>query len=122
MASAHRLISIVPAGTEIGARGFEPPTSWSQTTRSTKLSYAPDKRLYRYHGPDPIASGMLLLHWVILVVAEPGSTIPATTVLFGRTLYFPKNVVHARGRGAPAPSHRLETDAIQRFTVGAAGS
>jgi hypothetical protein len=25
----------------IGARGFEPPTSWSQTTRSTKLSYAP---------------------------------------------------------------------------------
>src|SRR5262249_45473158 len=26
----------------IGARGFEPPTSWSQTTRSTKLSYAPD--------------------------------------------------------------------------------
>jgi hypothetical protein len=31
----------------IGARGFEPPTSWSQTTRSTKLSYAPiyDKSL-----------------------------------------------------------------------------
>jgi hypothetical protein len=26
----------------VGARGFEPPTSWSQTTRSTKLSYAPD--------------------------------------------------------------------------------
>jgi hypothetical protein len=25
----------------VGARGFEPPTSWSQTTRSTKLSYAP---------------------------------------------------------------------------------
>src|SRR6266576_2219882 len=27
----------------IGARGFEPPTSWSQTTRSTKLSYAPNR-------------------------------------------------------------------------------
>ena len=24
-----------------GATGFEPATSWSQTTRSTKLSYAP---------------------------------------------------------------------------------
>jgi hypothetical protein len=29
--------------TGIGARGFEPPTSWSQTTRSTKLSYAPNR-------------------------------------------------------------------------------
>src|SRR5439155_207594 len=28
----------------VGARGFEPPTSWSQTTRSTKLSYAPNPR------------------------------------------------------------------------------
>src|SRR5205823_4592037 len=28
----------------VGARGFEPPTSWSQTTRSTKLSYAPNRR------------------------------------------------------------------------------
>ena len=28
---------------QIGARGFEPPTSWSQTTRSTKLSYAPNR-------------------------------------------------------------------------------
>ena len=26
---------------KIGATGFEPATSWSQTTRSTKLSYAP---------------------------------------------------------------------------------
>src|SRR5439155_25594439 len=25
----------------LGATGFEPATSWSQTTRSTKLSYAP---------------------------------------------------------------------------------
>ena len=25
----------------VGATGFEPATSWSQTTRSTKLSYAP---------------------------------------------------------------------------------
>ena len=26
---------------EIGVTGFEPATSWSQTTRSTKLSYTP---------------------------------------------------------------------------------
>src|SRR6266540_6487828 len=31
------------AGSYVGARGFEPPTSWSQTTRSTKLSYAPNR-------------------------------------------------------------------------------
>lgn len=29
-------------GVKIGATGFEPATSWSQTKRSTKLSYAPD--------------------------------------------------------------------------------
>jgi hypothetical protein len=34
----------------VGARGFEPPTSWSQTTRSTKLSYAPNSGLILYHG------------------------------------------------------------------------
>ena len=26
----------------VGATGFEPATSWSQTKRSTRLSYAPD--------------------------------------------------------------------------------
>src|SRR6187200_90366 len=41
----------------VGARGFEPPTSWSQTTRSTKLSYAPNlfyfKLLQRFfRSPD----------------------------------------------------------------------
>ncbi len=25
----------------VGARGFEPPTSWSQTKRATRLRYAP---------------------------------------------------------------------------------
>jgi hypothetical protein len=25
----------------VGARGFEPPTSWSQTRRATELRYAP---------------------------------------------------------------------------------
>ena len=30
-----------PSSQHIGATGFEPATSWSQTTRSTKLSYAP---------------------------------------------------------------------------------
>ena len=29
----------------VGATGFEPATSWSQTKRSTKLSYAPDAML-----------------------------------------------------------------------------
>lgn len=29
---------------KIGATGFEPATSWSQTKRSTKLSYAPGRR------------------------------------------------------------------------------
>src|SRR5690606_8954928 len=28
----------------VGADGFEPPTSWSQTRRSTRLSYAPTQR------------------------------------------------------------------------------
>jgi hypothetical protein len=41
----------------IGARGFEPPTSWSQTTRSTKLSYAPDMQRVVYHGFRSCASG-----------------------------------------------------------------
>ena len=27
----------------LGATGFEPATSWSQTKRSTKLSYAPER-------------------------------------------------------------------------------
>jgi hypothetical protein len=27
---------------KIGVTGFEPATSWSQTTRSTKLSYTPN--------------------------------------------------------------------------------
>ena len=31
------------AHTMVGARGFEPPASWSRTKRSTKLSYAPTR-------------------------------------------------------------------------------
>src|SRR5579863_1953439 len=31
----------VIAGKQIGARGFEPPTSWSRTKRATRLRYAP---------------------------------------------------------------------------------
>src|SRR6266516_495921 len=34
---------------QIGVTGFEPATSWSQTTRSTKLSYTPQC------SPDPIS-------------------------------------------------------------------
>lgn len=31
-------------GKMVGAEGFEPPASWSQTRRSTRLSYAPTAR------------------------------------------------------------------------------
>jgi hypothetical protein len=46
----------------VGARGFEPPTSWSQTTRSTKLSYAPNSTRFlimdtRFPHPE------IRLHW-----------------------------------------------------------
>jgi len=34
-------VPLSPKAVKIGATGFEPATSWSQTTRSTKLSYAP---------------------------------------------------------------------------------
>src|ERR1700709_1237173 len=32
-------------GKMVGARGFEPPASWSRTRRSTKLSHAPTNSL-----------------------------------------------------------------------------
>ena len=40
------LLRMPPAkcGKKVGATGFEPATSWSQTKRSTKLSYAPKDR------------------------------------------------------------------------------
>jgi hypothetical protein len=43
----------VPARTKIGATGFEPATSWSQTKRSTKLSYTPIKQVLRPIGLEP---------------------------------------------------------------------
>ena len=43
----------------VGARGFEPPTSWSQTRRSTKLSYAPKVRDV-YHEAFFLASENLI--------------------------------------------------------------
>ena len=48
---------IPDVGSYVGARGFEPPTSWSQTTRSTKLSYAPNMKCVVYHGFCSGASG-----------------------------------------------------------------
>ena len=39
---------------EIGVTGFEPATSWSQTRRSTKLSYTP-KFLDAYHARHDLA-------------------------------------------------------------------
>ncbi len=49
---------------QIGVTGFEPATSWSQTTRSTKLSYTPvyQAKLHpgswfdEYHALQPGAS------------------------------------------------------------------
>ena len=53
---AEQNVAVKHAATgNIGARGFEPPTSWSQTTRSTKLSYAPLNRRDLYHTPSPAA-------------------------------------------------------------------
>jgi hypothetical protein len=37
----------------VGATGFEPATSWSQTKRSTKLSYAPIATT-----PNPVTVGV----------------------------------------------------------------
>ena len=42
----HRLFDF---GGEIGVTGFEPATSWSQTRRSTKLSYTPLNYVDAYH-------------------------------------------------------------------------
>jgi hypothetical protein len=38
-------------GQVVGVTGFEPATSWSQTTRSTKLSYTPRWRMHIMHAP-----------------------------------------------------------------------
>ncbi len=32
----------------VGARGFEPPASWSRTKRATKLRYAPPNQYHDY--------------------------------------------------------------------------
>ena len=48
--SRFRMVSVFLRNTHfrrskvVGAKGFEPSTSWSQTRRSTRLSYAPLKR------------------------------------------------------------------------------
>ena len=43
--SARRLADIKSLKRVVGARGFEPPTSWSRTKRATKLRYAPVKQV-----------------------------------------------------------------------------
>src|ERR1700719_3675634 len=48
---------------QIGVTGFEPATSWSQTTRSTKLSYTPMKSVDAYHASDCCALGNLQPLW-----------------------------------------------------------
>ena len=37
----ERFRPVVLTRSRVGARGFEPPTSWSQTRRATRLRYAP---------------------------------------------------------------------------------
>ena len=32
----------------VGARGFEPPTSWTQTRRAARLRYAPKPMVIKY--------------------------------------------------------------------------
>ena len=38
----------------VGKTGFEPATSWSQTTRTTKLCYFPNKKMVRPKGFEPL--------------------------------------------------------------------
>jgi hypothetical protein len=64
----------------IGARGFEPPTSWSQTTRSTKLSYAPSSGVILYHEQRLPASGNSVTLGRKLGMKRYGLIISATLV------------------------------------------
>jgi hypothetical protein len=54
---ASQDVTVKHSAIHVGARGFEPPTSWSQTTRSTKLSYAPNMQRDCYHEFCSRASG-----------------------------------------------------------------
>ena len=47
-----KVIAIIRHPQMVGKTGFEPATSWSQTRRSTKLSYFP-KILARPSGVEP---------------------------------------------------------------------
>ncbi len=42
----------------VGVTGFEPATSWSQTRRSTKLSYTPRDCAVLYHARSVAACGI----------------------------------------------------------------
>ena len=44
----------------VGATGFEPATSWSQTTRSTKLSYAPNDQCHNYRKTSLMARELIV--------------------------------------------------------------
>jgi hypothetical protein len=53
----------------VGVTGFEPATSWSQTTRSTKLSYTPIKPADEYHASEFSASEISLEECLLGAVA-----------------------------------------------------
>ena len=67
----------------VGVTGFEPATSWSQTRRSTKLSYTPLTRV-TYHAPAQGASTILTSYRIVrpisflrpAILDEPGAQIP----------------------------------------------
>src|SRR4029434_899933 len=78
-----------PAETVVGATGFEPATSWSQTRRSTKLSYTPTLQK---------TAGRLCGEWRLEQVVSRTATIEApiyrwqswtavSTRSIGRTVY-----------------------------------
>ena len=63
----------------VGARGFEPPTSWSQTRRSTKLSYAPKVR-------DVYHEALFLASENLIRLKRMKTTLPILAIFASATL------------------------------------
>lgn len=50
--------SFLPTAFSIGVTGFEPATSWSQTTRATELRHTPKSRIILSHFFTPAQEGI----------------------------------------------------------------
>ena len=50
--------SFLPTASSIGVTGFEPATSWSQTTRATELRHTPKSRIILSHFFTPAQEGI----------------------------------------------------------------